>query len=165
MTATPVLRPTARILLADPEDRVLLFSASDAGRGRWWFTPGGGLQRGETIAAGAVRELFEETGFSFSETDLGPVVATSVSRWVSAESGKTYLGAHSYFFLRVSHTRLDDAHQEEYERTFITGHRWWTVAELDAATELIWPPGLAGLLGRLLRGDIPSPPARLPRHG
>jgi 8-oxo-dGTP pyrophosphatase MutT (NUDIX family) len=159
------LRPTARILLADPEDRVLLFSASDDRRGRWWFTPGGGLKRGETVVAGAVRELFEETGFSFSEAALGPVVATSVSHWVSRESGTRYLGAHSYFFLRVPHPRIDSAHQEEYERTFITGHHWWTVAELGAATELIWPPGLDGLLSRLLSGDIPSPLVRLPQHG
>ena len=31
-------------------------------RGSWWFTPGGGLDPGESHRDGAVRELFEETG-------------------------------------------------------------------------------------------------------
>ena len=46
----------------------------------------------------------------------------------------------------------------------ITGHRWWTVAELRAATERIAPLGLADLVDRLLRGDIPARPVRLPRR-
>jgi 8-oxo-dGTP pyrophosphatase MutT (NUDIX family) len=72
---TPVWRPTARILVADPEGRVLLFSAREADGERWWFTPGGGVHRGETVLAAAVRELFEETGYAATESELGPVVA------------------------------------------------------------------------------------------
>ena len=163
MTPTPVWRPTARILLADPEGRVLLFSADDPG-GRWWFTPGGGMHRGETVRSAAVRELFEETGVRSSEAGLGPMVATSASRWWAAERGKLFLGAHSYFFLRVPASRIDTGNQEELERSIITGHRWWSVAELRGATELVLPPGLAGLLERLLGGDIPNRPVRLGRH-
>jgi 8-oxo-dGTP pyrophosphatase MutT (NUDIX family) len=150
--------------VVDPADRVLLFSAQEAGQERWWFTPGGGVHRGETVRGAAVRELFEETGFACTEDKLGPVVATSSSLWLAAEQGKLFLGAHSFFFLRVPHAGLNTDGQEDLERSMITGHRWWTVAELRAATEVIAPLGLADLAGRLLRGDVPASPVRLPRR-
>jgi 8-oxo-dGTP pyrophosphatase MutT (NUDIX family) len=160
----PIWRPTARILVADPEGRVLLFSATEADGERWWFTPGGGVHRGETVKAAAVRELSEETGFAVTETGLGPVVATSSSPWQAKEEGKLFLGAHSFFFLRVPCAVLNTDGQEEFERSLITGHHWWSRAEIRAATERISPLGLADLMDRLLRGDIPARPVRLPRR-
>jgi 8-oxo-dGTP pyrophosphatase MutT (NUDIX family) len=150
--------------VADPAGRVLLFSAQEPGEERWWFTPGGGVHRGETVRGAAARELFEETGFACTEAGLGPVVATSSSLWLAKNEGKLFLGAHSFFFLRVSHDRLNTDGQEDLERSMITGHRWWSVPELLAATEVIAPLGLADLLSRLLRGDIPASPVRLPRR-
>ena len=160
---TPVWRPTARILLADPEGRILMFSAREPDGERWWFTPGGGVHRGETIRAAGVRELFEETGVIVTPAGLGPVVATSTSMW-QPNAGKRFLGAHSFFFLRVARAEIDTGGQEELERAMITGHHWWSLAELRAATERIAPLGLADLMGRLLSGDIPERPVRLPRR-
>ncbi len=164
MNPTPLWRPTARILLADPEGRVLLFSAREPDGERWWFTPGGGVHRGETVRAAAVRELLEETGYACAEADLGPAVATSSSHWLAREEGKLFLGAHTFFFLRVPDTSLNTDGQEDLERAMITGHQWWSVAQLRAATERIAPLGLGDLVDRLLRGDIPDPPVRLPRR-
>ena len=150
--------------MADPEGRVLLFSAREADGERWWFTPGGGVHRGETVQGAAVRELFEETGYAATESELGPVVATSMGLWLAEAEGKLFLGAHSFFFLRVQGTKLNTDGQEDLERSMITGHHWWSVADQKAATERVSPLGLAGLLGRLLRGDIPERPVRLPRR-
>ena len=59
---------------------------------------------------------------------------------------------------------IDTDGQQDLERSMITGHRWWTVRELRTATERVAPSGLAGLVERLLRGDIPASPARLARR-
>lgn len=161
MSPTPVWRPTARLLVADPQGRVLLFSALDQTRGSFWFTPGGGVNRGETISSAAVRELAEETGYLCDESDIGPVVATRAGPWWSDE-GKYYLGADSFFFVRVDKASINTDGQEPLERSVITGHRWWTVTEMREAADVIRPPGLANLMTLLFRQGAPDQPVRLP---
>jgi 8-oxo-dGTP pyrophosphatase MutT (NUDIX family) len=151
------------LLVVDPDQRVLLFSSADAAGRTWWFTPGGGVHRGETVTQAAVRELSEETGFRCTEAELGPVVATSAGQWRGDHDGTLFLGAHAFFFLRVPRPVVDTGGQEEFERTFITGHRWWTLDELRKTTDEVLPRSLTDLLDRLIHGDIPDRPIRLPR--
>jgi 8-oxo-dGTP pyrophosphatase MutT (NUDIX family) len=159
MDSAPIWRPSARLIVRDPSDRILLFSLTESGQ-TGWFTPGGGVRRGETLEAAAVRELAEETGHLIAEADVGPVVATRGGLW-RAEGSKVFFGADSFFWVRVADATVSTDDREELERSVITGHRWWTAAELLGITDRI-TPGLPELVNQLLTSGVPRSPVRLP---
>jgi 8-oxo-dGTP pyrophosphatase MutT (NUDIX family) len=159
---SPRFRPSARLLVLDQLDRLLLF------RFRWsdgsvsWLTPGGGIHLGEDVAVAAARELFEETGFVVPPEALGPVIATRGGLWRSNTSGRLTFGADTFFLVRVPTPDISTDGHEEVERVLITAHHWWTLDELRSTTELVSPPSLAGLVAGLLANGVPARPVRLP---
>lgn len=78
-------RLSARLLLVDPADRVLLVPVHDD-EASWWDLPGGGVEAGESTAQAAVRETLEETGYAVAPADVGPVCWSGevVFRWLGA---------------------------------------------------------------------------------
>lgn len=160
-----IVRPSARILLVDDRDRLLLYHGlgllKDSGHA--WFTPGGGVNDGETLNQAAARELREETGHSVTPEALGNVVATSSGHWYH-QDGRLFLSLDSFFFLRVTRPDVDTSGMEDLERSMIDGFRWWSPAELYGTAERIIPLGLTGLLERLLAGDVPAEPVVFPWH-
>jgi 8-oxo-dGTP pyrophosphatase MutT (NUDIX family) len=162
-SATLTTRRTARILLVDDRERVLLFrcrlDAHLEDRGHMWITPGGGVQPGETLAEAAVRELREETGLSLAEAELGPVVARSTGEWGSR---RRYLAVDAFFHVRVPALTVDTAGFQPEEHRVLSAHHWWSRSEIDTAAELVLPIGLRPLLDRLLAGQRPHPPVELP---
>ncbi|MFI6596070.1 NUDIX hydrolase [Nonomuraea sp. NPDC050536] len=140
-------RPTARVMLADPADRVLMFRFVPPDP--WpsepaWHLPGGGIEPGESVVEAASREVREETGLILVPQDLGEPVAVNAGEW--SIQGSHYYTVHTYFFARVPKVDVSGTGDDGY------GHRWWTVAELGATNERVFPPGLAGLLKDLLQG-------------
>ncbi|MFI7600759.1 NUDIX hydrolase [Actinoplanes sp. NPDC049681] len=146
---TYIDRRAARVLLIDAAERVLLLHGGDpaqAGK-RWWFTPGGGLDEGETPAEGAARELDEETGLRVDPADLGEPVHHEVTEF--SYDARHYRQAQHFFLHRVPHWDVSFDGFDEGERQSITDHRWWSLAEIDASDEEIYPRDLADLLRRL----------------
>jgi 8-oxo-dGTP pyrophosphatase MutT (NUDIX family) len=143
-------RRAARVVLVDGTGRTLLLRGGDPARPglRWWFTPGGGLSDGETTAAGAARELFEETGLVVSPAELGDPIWRQVTRF--SYNGREYRQDQDFYLLRVASWEVDTAGFDEEERRTIDAHRWWSIAELESTDETIYPEELAGLLRRCL---------------
>ena len=147
------LRRAGRVIVLDPDDRVLLFRYDDGPpNGRHWCTPGGGLNDGEDYEAGAQRELAEETGW----TDVpvgGPVGGMVHERTLVMEYADAIVQQHERFFLaRVQTVRRELGEVAAmHSSDGIAAWRWWTLAEMDATAEIIWPSGLADLIRGLIR--------------
>lgn len=143
------LRLAGRVIVLDPADRVLLFRYDDPPpNGRHWATPGGGLEPGEDHYAGARRELAEETGWHDVPVRPGAVH----DRWLTmGYRGRIIRQNERFFLARVSVERrpLGDV-AAMHSHDGIRASHWWTLPELDATGERVWPEGLADLIRELL---------------
>jgi len=125
------LRRAGRVIVLDPEDRVLLFRYDDElPNGRHWCTPG------------------------WTDVPLGDEVH---ERTLTMKYADEIVRQHERFFLG----RVELAQRGLGEVTAmhtsdgIAAWHWWTLAEMDTTTEVIWPPGLADLIRGLL-GQSPG---------
>jgi len=155
-------RRSARVLLVDEWDRILLFRSRVPPDGHAWYTPGGGIDPGESLPVAAARELREETGLVVAPEALGaPVAYTSGFADLGWASGWF---RDDLFYHRTAGHVVDTSGFQELEAGSIVGHRWWTVAELARATEPVYPLGLAELLADLVTGRLPAEPVELLWH-
>jgi ADP-ribose pyrophosphatase YjhB (NUDIX family) len=147
-------RPTARILLIGPGDRVLLFRWVNPEGPAVWFTPGGGVEPGETYEEAARRELKE--GVGLRGLDLGPCVWVR-SHGLLQRDEQTRL-RERFFVVHAPTDAVDTSGFTHDERDVITGHRWMTVDEIAELHDPVAPRRLAELLPDILAGRYPDPP-------
>lgn len=155
----PILRATVRVLLIDDAERVLLFATTNDSGERFWFPPGGGVEPGETTEQAAHREIQEETGLR----DLKLIGEIGRRRHVFALSGVPHDFRERWFLARVPAFTIDTSGFTPLEVATIPKHHWWTVAEMEQATERLVPQNLAQLVECILRDGIPPEPIELER--
>ncbi|MEZ4523757.1 MAG: NUDIX domain-containing protein [Thermomicrobiales bacterium] len=157
------VRPSSRLLILDPDDRLLLFKTvgmpmnPDTMIEEYWHVPGGGLEPGETFEEAASRELWEETGIS--DADIGPCV------WIREQilhfpmMGIGEALSHERFFpARVARIEPVFDNLANYESAGIDSYHWWTLDELRATTDVVFPENLPSLLDPVIRGQLPEQP-------
>jgi 8-oxo-dGTP pyrophosphatase MutT (NUDIX family) len=150
-------RNAARVVLV-ADGRVLLQQGFDPGRpeaGTWWITPGGGVNQGESVEDAAVREVLEETGLHLSPADLGPVIATRVAHFEF--DGRQFRQNESFFAVHVEAFTPQHHGWDEVELRALLDHRWWSVDELRATDETVYPSELAEVVRAVINGTFTGP--------
>lgn len=139
-------RTTVRVLLTNPAGQTLLFEDSDPGLddARWWVTPGGGIDPGETEIEAAIREVREETGYRLEPDDLvGPIARRHV---VHGYTDRVIEQDEGFYVARVPDFEVDTAAHTADERLTFQQFRWWSMEELRATDDWVWPQELVELL-------------------
>lgn len=156
MENSPEVRLTARVLMIDEDDRVLLFRGEDPHKPgiRFWFPPGGGIDTGENASEAAIREVEEETGLK--NIVLGPHIWNR--RHVFTFYGKEQDCRETWFLARVPRFEIDTSGFTDAEIEIIHEYKWWTQAELSATSDFLTPRDLARLLKDLLTNGLPESP-------
>jgi len=154
-------RPSARLILLDPQDRLFLFKVhqptvydpADPHYGPFWIMIGGLVDPGEEYAETAVREAREETGLVVEDV-----------RWIWSRERimqwreRKVLHRERFFLGRTSSTEIDTSGLDEREKSWTLDHRWWSAGEIAASAERFEPKDMAGRLEALLRDGPPAKP-------
>ncbi len=143
-------RRAARVILFDERDRVLLFrgiDSTDPDATPWWFTPGGGLEPGETPRDAALREVLEETGIRLPSVS-GPVFEQEMNFTFESEPLHQY---EQFFVAHVDRVEINSVGWSDLEKRTMLESRWWTLDELESTSETIYPHNLANLVRVQLR--------------
>lgn len=150
----PLERDAARVLVVDPDWRVLLVRFEPEPGRRVWSAPGGGLHPGENHVQAARRELVEELGL---EVTPGP--------WIwSRDEVFSFRGV----WLR-QHERWLLAHVDDHDPAgaaldpAATSAAWWSSDQLRATADELAPSALADLLDDLREHGPPPTPVRVGR--
>jgi 8-oxo-dGTP pyrophosphatase MutT (NUDIX family) len=153
-------RRTARVLLLDGAGRLLLvhmhhpdFAAPGGAVSPtpYWVTVGGAAEPDEDIAAAALREIAEETGLT--RVRLGPAIW--YDEHMAEIRGQPTLVQQTFFLAWTEETELSNKAWTQEERTIIKGMKWWTLEELLATNETLYPSSLPMHLSAILAGDYP----------
>ena len=150
-----MIRRTVKLLLVDPDQRLLLLRGRDTATGAChWYPVGGGIEADESCDEAAAREAWEETGLEVLPP--GRPVWTREARY--DYSGRSYDVHETWLHHHVPHFDPAPTMLSDHENESIIGFRWWTAAELRATDDTVFPPDLGDRLERLRLDGFPTTP-------
>jgi 8-oxo-dGTP diphosphatase len=154
-------RPSGRLILLDPQDRIFLFKVHQPSvydpknrhQDPMWIMVGGMVDPGEDFAQAAVREAREETGLI-----VGNVHWIWSRKRIMQWREREVLHIERFFLGRTASTAIDTSGLDEREKSWTLDHRWWSVDEILASTERFEPIDLGVRLRDLLKNGPPTEP-------
>ena len=158
-------RPSARLILLDPQDRLFLFKVhqpsvydpADPFRDPFWIMIGGLVDPGEDYVDAAIREAREETGLSVEGEVRWAWKRERIMQW----RDRQVLHRERFFLGRAAPGVADTSGLDERERSWTLDHRWWSAEEIASSSERFEPVDLGARLKVLLRDGPPRKPIDL----
>lgn len=119
----------------------------------WLFTPGGGIEAGESSAQAAARELAEETGII---VDPGALTLLGYRQALFEFRALTCLANETFYYLHLDHKpQLNQERWTTNERSLLDGLNWYSphkLRQLSQAGLAIYPPELVNHAAKLVTG-------------
>lgn len=157
MSTEPIHRPSSRVILIGPDGRTLLIRGGDPARprdGTWWFTPGGGVDGGESFEEAARRELWEETGLV--DVEWSALVARR--RAFFSFMGSNFRSIEYFFVAHTPRVEVAPAGLTAVEEEATEEFRWLDTAGIGALAEPVYPKELSEVLPGLGARRYPAQP-------
>jgi mutator protein MutT len=148
------IRYVARVLVINDRNEVYLLRGRDdtlPERAPFWFTPGGKIDEGETQAEAAARELYEEVGIIATPEALGEIIGTEAVEYHF--HGVAYQQEGVFYAYRSNKAGLNASQWTDIEARTIDQGRYWSLSDLRATTETIYPAHLGDMLANLRPPD------------
>lgn len=155
------MRNTVRILLLN-ENKLLLMriedfdiSAIDGNKNKiFWCTIGGKIEDNESIERAALREIYEETGITKENVELGPVV------WFNEVDlnlkGNLTRFKESYIVAKTKQKNAALAHPTQDEQDVVKELKWFSMQAINDSKEIIFPVFLKKYLPDIISDLYPK---------
>ena len=158
------IRKAVRVLLINDKNELLLMcyenfdiSAKEGTKNkRFWCTIGGGIEGKESLEEAAFREIYEETGITKEDINLGPIVWHSMLELKLKGILTTFDESFMVVKTRKTYVALCNPTDDEKER--VTKLKWFTLDEIIESKDPIFPLALPQLLPDVLSQKYPEAP-------
>jgi 8-oxo-dGTP pyrophosphatase MutT (NUDIX family) len=161
------VRKAVRVLLLNSNNELLLMCVEgfdiatvDGQRNnRFWCTLGGGIEPGETTQHAALREIFEESGLTENDIELGPIV------WYGDVTlilkGTPTILAESFIVAKTNNLNVALHKPTQDELEVVKQLKWFSLEDIKNSTEIIFPVLLPHYLPDILAGNYPEAPIKI----
>lgn len=159
------IRHTARLIILDPDNRILLLNyraqkdvdPARPGLRAFWFTPGGGIEPGESAEQAALREMEEEVGI----TGLPLIGEVARREALNDLFERAAFCRERYFLVRTRSASIDTSRLAETDLDEVVDVRWWELSAFSASSEILIPASVIDLARRIVAEGTPAEPVDL----
>jgi ADP-ribose pyrophosphatase YjhB (NUDIX family) len=149
----PIIRNAARAVICAPDHSILLLKVDLPWvPGGAWTLPGGGIETGEAADDCMRREVFEETGLSFTGATQ-QIWHTTIDFTFQDKPRRSH---EQYFLVPAARFEPTMDNMLDYELEWSLAFRWWSIEELMDSREQFSPRQIPALMADIATGAIPE---------